>query len=166
MERNAFITELYNKVTEAFLRNIEEKDRASASKVYIDYLHSSYDSLFSGTTEENLNSVASMCVRKEKMIHIDLNAESKMAFLFPDQAFLSLQELSFEIAEMAKAKKTGREYSVIKSKQEYLNELNTYADKTSSLFKYSAERVLSEALMDISYLFDDENIQSFRTSIL
>lgn len=166
MERNAFITELYDKVTEAFLRNIEEKDKASASKAYIDYLHSSYDSLFSSSTEENFNSVASVCVRKEKMIHIGLNTESKMAFLFPDQAFLSLQELSFEIAELAKAKKTGREYSVIKTKQEYLDELNAYAGKISPSFKYSAERILSEALMDISFLFDDESIQSFRTSIL
>lgn len=166
MERNASITELYSKVTEAFLRNIEEKDKEAASKAYLEYLHSSYDSLFSSSPEENFNSVASVCVRKEKMIHIDLNAESKMAFLFPDKAFLSLQEMSFEIAELAQAKKTGAEYSLSKTKQEYLDELNAYADKVSPSFKYSSERILSEALMDLSFLFDDDSIQSFRTSIL
>lgn len=166
MEQNALIAELYSKVTEAFLRNIEEKDKASASKAYIDYLHSSYDSLFSNSPEESFNSVASVCVRKEKMIHIDLNAEAKLAFLFPDQAFLSLQELSFEIAELAKAKKTGREYSLSKTKEEYLDKLNACAEKISPSFKYSSERILSEALMDISFLFDDESIQSFRTAIL
>ena len=166
MEQNAFITDLYSKIVEAFLRNIDEMNKDAASKAYLKYLHSSYDSLFSGSSEDGFNAVASVCVKKEKMIHIDLNKESKMAFLFPDESFLVLQDLSFEIAEQAQAKKTGKEYKLSKTKEEYVKELKAIADKVSSPFKYSSERVLSEALMDLSFLFDDKGVQSFRTSIL
>ena len=102
--------------------------------------------------------------KKEKMINIDLDEEAKMAFLFPDEAFIASQELSFEIAELAKAKKTGKKYSLDKSKENYTKELHNLADSVSLSFKYSAERLLSEALVDVIYLYDDSGMQSFRAS--
>lgn len=77
----------------------------------------------------------------------------------------ALQELSFEIAEFAKAKKTGKEYSLDKSKENYTKELHSLADSVSLSFKYSAERLLSEALVDVIYLYDDSGTQSFRASV-
>lgn len=167
MDGNAFINNLYNKINEVFLKNIDDKNKATYSEAYLKYLHSTYDSLFSDAIEGNdYDAIASVCVKKEKIIHLELSASDKQAFLFPDESFVQLQNLSFEIAALARAKKTGERYELSKSKEEYIEKLNSYANGVAPLFKYSAERVLSEALMDIAFVYDDADIQSFRTTII
>lgn len=42
--------------------------------------------------------------------------------------------------------------------------MHNLADTISLSFKYSDERLLSEALVDVIYLYDNSGIQSFRTS--
>lgn len=166
MERNAFIDDLYRKISDVFIRNIDDQKKDAVSNEYLKYLHSSYDSLFDDSDEKDFDSIASVCVKKEKIIHLDLDETSKMAFLFPDAEFLLLQNLSFEIAGIARAKKLCDDYVINRTKQEYIKELNEHADKVSEVFKYSAESILSEALMDVEYVFGDNNSQSFRTAIL
>ena len=160
------MTNLYNKLCEAFLINIDNQDKAKVSEAYIEYLHNSYDSLFKSNAEKSFDNVAYVCVKKEKTIHFNLDAAAKKAFLFPDKEFVILQELSFEIAGIARSKKLGKEYRIDKTKEEYIRMLNDHADKVTESFKYSAERLLSESLMDIEYIFDDSNGQSFRTAII
>lgn len=166
MDKSAFITQLYSKVNEAFLRNMDEKDRPAASEAYLDYLHKAYDDFISSVKESQLNKAAMVCVNKEKTLHLELSAEAKQAFLFPDPSFLRLQDLSFEIAGLASAKKRGEAFQPERTKEEYLDQLREYEQKTAPAFQHSAARMLSEALMDIRYIFDDDSAQSFRTSVL
>ena len=42
--------------------------------------------------------------------------------------------------------------------------MHSLADTMSLSFKYSDERLLSEALVDVIYLYDNSGIQSFRAS--
>lgn len=166
MDESALINNLYNKMCEAFLKNIEMQDREQVSEAYMEYLHKSYDSLFKSNTEKDFDTVAYVCVKKEKIIHLNLDAAAKKAFLFPDKEFMILQDLSFEIAGIARSKKLGKDYHIDKTKEEYIGMLNEHAGKVSESFKYSAEHLLSETLMDLEFLFDDSSGQSFRTAIV
>ena len=166
MDKHAFVNNLYNKITEAFVKNVNDQEKEMMSKAYIEYLHNSYDTLFDSSGENDYDAIATVCVKKEKTIHLDIDVLAKKAFLFPDSEFLKLQDVSFEIAEVARLKKLGEDYILSKTKDEYIKLLNDCLYSVDELFKYSAERLFSEAIMDISYIFGDTDIQSFRTSIL
>lgn len=166
MDGIAFVENVYEKITEVFLQNINRDNIEKAKEAYLSYLHKTYDKLFQDAHASGLDSVAALCVKKEKIIHLGLDEAAKIAFLFPDQNFLSLQALSFEIAGLARSKKLGEQQTLPKGRDEYISELKTISLLVSEPFKYSADRLLSEAFMDINYLFGAENEQSFRTAII
>ena len=166
MDADAFEANVYKKICEVFVKNIDDQEKREVSTAYIKYLHKTYDSMFEESKDTDYDAVASVCVKKEKLIHLELDATSKKAFLFPDEKFLALQDLSFEIAEIARSKKMGNEIDLNRSKEEYIELLNACVDSVSDTFKFSAERLLSESLMDVAYIFDEDSAQSFRTSIV
>ena len=103
-----------------------------------------------------------MCVTREKIISINKTEEEKNAKLFPDPEYLALENISLEIARIALLKKKGKDVGVVKSKSEYSDSLNAHFEKVSDLFKYSAEKMFSEAMLDLEYIFGDGRISSFR----
>ena len=164
MERFTLIDNVYTKLTDVFLGNIQMEKRETAREAYLAYLHRTYDSYFKTCAENELDSVATMCVKKEKIVHLKKSAEEKMAFLFPDDFYIQLESISFELAELAAKKKDGKEYKTEKSKEEYLGQMKMLYDKVSEAFRYSADRVYSEGILDLDFLFVEEDKRSFRNA--
>ena len=164
MEKHAvFIEELYGEVTKAFLANVSEENKKRFGEAYVVYLHRQYDEYFVNIDETRLNSVAMTCVTREKLINIPKKEMDKKAFLFPDPEYLALEQISLEIGDFAKSKKSGAHIDVIKTKEEYSNILHQHFAKVSDLFKFTAEKVLSEAILDLEYIFGNGESRSFRT---
>lgn len=163
MEKHAvFIDDFYNEVVKAFVFNVSEENKKSFGDAYKVYLHNHYDEYFEKVDENGLNSVAMMCVSREKIINIPKKEMDKKAMLFPDPEYVALERISLEIAGIAKSKKCGSEYVVTKTAEEYTGMLKAHFNKTSDLFRFTAERMLSEALLDLEYIFGDGESRSFR----
>lgn len=161
MDKLSFISEVYEQITEVFLRGFSDDLYEKAQKAYLEWLHQEYDKYFMNATDDELNTVASMCAKKEKIIHLDKSVEAKCAFLFPDENYEKLELLSLEIATLIRDKKEKR--SINKSKEEYLAELKQLFSSVTEDFKYSAEKMYSEAILDLRCLYDDEKKEySFR----
>ena len=92
------------------------------------------------------------------------SVEEKLAFLFHDDFYIQLENISFELAEIAAKKKDGKEYNIEKSKEAYLDQMKMLYDKVSEAFRYSADRVYSEGILDLEYLFGEEDKRSFRNA--
>lgn len=166
MNGNDFKSNLYAVLTESFLSNINGDNKDAVSEAYNSYLHERFDYLFDKADEDMYEKVATICKNNEEICHLNLTEEGKLAFLFPDDNFTALENVSFEIAGLARAKKSGDNPIISKQKEEYIEQIESLAHAVSPAFQHSAERLLSEALVDLVYLFDDDNIQSFRTATI
>lgn len=164
MERFTLIDNVYTKLTDVFLENIQVEKKETTRDAYLAYLHRTYDLYFKKCAENELDSVATMCVKKEKIVNLKKSVEEKLAFLFPDDFYIQLENISFELAEIAAKKKDGKEYNIEKSKEAYLDQMKMLYDKVSEAFRYSADRVYSEGILDLEYLFGEEDKRSFRNA--
>ena len=64
MERFTLIDNVYTKLTDVFLENIQVEKKETTRDAYLAYLHRTYDSYFKKCAENELDSVATMCVKK------------------------------------------------------------------------------------------------------
>ena len=162
MERSSFVNDVYAKITDVFLTDIPVEKQADVKTAYLQFLHDSYDRYFDEAPESGWNNVARMCVQREKIVNLAKTADAKLAMLFPDAAYLTLEAVSLELAGLAAKKKNKQSYTIPKSKEDYREALDTQNAAVSERFRYSAERVYSEALVDLEFLFGEEEIFSFR----
>ncbi|MBQ8160161.1 MAG: hypothetical protein IJ083_05350 [Clostridia bacterium] len=153
---------VYEALLQAFLRDISDGDRQRCRAGYLDYLHKTYDARFDRESADDVNALASMCVQMEKISHLDKSEEAKLAFLFPDPVFLELQRHALRIAELAAKKKQGQRAEQVNREEEEA-QLSDLFSRVSQPFQPSAQRLNSEALMDLRYLCGDEQVMGFRT---
>lgn len=166
MDKFIYLNGLYNRIADAFLENVSENRRDTLKQAYISYLHSQFDDLYEESyDEEQKRRFVSMCVNKEKLIHFDLDEEAKSAFLIKDANYVSLETISLELARLAAEKKTTGRCNPARTEREYRQEIETLIDSVSEVFRYSAERVASEALVDLNYIFGISEDMSYRTSV-
>ena len=157
--------EIFEKLAECFAENVSEENKDAFSRRYKEMLSDQYDGFFEGIKNEaELRAAALMCVRCEKLISIGLNENAKRAKLFPDEKYKQLECLSFEIAALARDKKQGKEIAPKKSQAQYEEELGALFDEVSSLFRRTALKQYSEAMVDLSYIFGEDDKLSFRNS--
>lgn len=166
MDKSTYVSDLYSSVSEEFLKDIDESNLFKAREAYIAYLHETYDYLFESKPESDYETIAALCEGNERIEHFDLDEEGKLAFLFPDPFFMEIQSISFEIAALARKKKAGVELIFDKTQDQFVEQLENCASRISAPFKFSANKLLSEAYLDLAYVYDNGGVQSFRTSIL
>lgn len=156
------MNEVYEKLVDSFVKNIREDVKKNAMDKYLEYLHESYDFYFQNAKELDFNAVASFCIKKEKVTHLDISEDAKMAFLFPDEIYIELEKIAFEIAHFADKKKKGEVINDHRSLDEYLELLDNLNSNISKRFRFSADRIYSDAIVDLKYIFEDESIESLR----
>lgn len=166
MDRLSFINSVYEKISDRFVRDVSDANAPRLKEAYLSYLHNAFDAMFQKAGDNELEQIASICAGKEKLLHLDLDEEAKIAFLFPDEQYLRLEQISLEIAAQARAKKKGQQVTPARTKEEYLSEISDLMENISERYQYTARRIYSETVVDLVYLFDDESIQSFRTSMI
>lgn len=154
--------EVYNELMVAFLLNVSADNKVTLREKYLEYLHKSYDSYFNNANEGDMNSIAAFCVKREKITHLDISEDAKMAFLNPDENYSELERVAFEIAHIANKKKKDGILDVHMDLDEYIRLLETLNSKISKRFRFSADRVYSDAIVDLKYIFEDESIESLR----
>lgn len=164
MERHSYVMNVYQKLCDVFVRGCNSQVENKMRDAYMAYLHTQYDCYFeeASSTEPELNKVAVSCVNREKMINLCKDENAKMAFLFPDENYIKLESLSLAIFQLASSKKNGAPIEDKKTKDDYVSELNKLFESVSPMFKYSAERLISEALVELNYIFEGSKSQSFR----
>lgn len=164
MDRTTYINNVYKKLCDAFVRDCDPKENDKLSIAYLKYLHEQYDRYFEEVPaeEKEWNRVAVFCVKKEKVVNLTKTSAAKTAFLFPDESYVKLESLSLEIARCAAEKRNGTMCANRISKEEYEKKLNLLLNSVSELYKYSAEKMYSEAMVDLGYVFDGNDDFSFR----
>ncbi|MBQ6980313.1 MAG: hypothetical protein IJQ07_06680 [Clostridia bacterium] len=162
MERFDRIEEVYNAIIKVFIKNVTADKQSKFSEAYRKYLHNQYDKYFNENEESGFNNIANMCVSREKITNINKTEIEKEAMLFPDKEYIALENISLELEQIARLKKNGNTVNLQKRKEDYLKELKYHFAKVSSLFKYTAEKMLSEAILDLEYIFNDKEAHSFR----
>lgn len=164
MERNALIQEVYDALCKKFLRNIPSDKQSTFQVAYIKFLHNEYDKFFDNMQDDNFNDVACFCVRKESLLRDDMSLNDKCAFLFPDEDYRKFECLCLEIAGMARKIKENKSFIPELSQKEYSEKLNSLFNCVSELFKYTAEKLLSDALLDLETIFNNSQISSFKNA--
>ena len=164
MDKYAFIEEVYHKLTNAFMKNINDTNKEMLSNKYKEYLHQQYDKYFfeANNTFDGLNKIAVFCVEKEKTVNLGKSPDAKYAFLIKDESYEKLQEISFEIFGLATAKHNGENVDISLTEDEYVEKLTKYLDNVSELFRYSAEKIYSDAVIELRFIFEGSKEISFR----
>ena len=162
MEKSARIEAFYSEVVAAFVKDVSADNKETFGEAYRRYLHRRYDEYFDAAEDSAFDRIATMCVLREKATSLAKREADKQAMLFPDEEYIKLEELSLEVGRMARVKKNGGQAEPSKSREEYETELNRQFEKVSELFKYTAQTMLSEALLDLRYIFEGGEAFSFR----
>ena len=162
MEKFARVEDFYNEVIKAFVNNVSNENKERFAEAYRKYLHDHYDEYFSEAGENDFDNIAMMCISGEKVTNISKSELDKGAILFPDKEYLLLENISLELAHFARLKKQGKKINISKSKEEYRKALTEQFEKVGELFRYSAEKMLSEAILDLEFIFGREFFGSFR----
>ncbi len=165
MDKSAFINNVYQKLCDAFVSGCDFENEEEVIQAYLRYLHKQYDRYFDEVTETEFNKIAVFCVKKEKITNLSKNQDEKIAIVFPDINYLALEDLCFEIVGLARRKKGG-DLNFLPTTQnqynEYIERLDALFNLISPRFKYTAEKILSEALVELDYIFSEFSETSFR----
>lgn len=155
------LKEVYKKVLNLLLKDIEEDFVEEIKKGYYESLFERYSDI--GVEKKDIENYIELEVFRLE----DLNANEKKHLYIKDDYFIQLGIISQQIFDLAKRKKINNDYSVSKE------ELNTLKEKMLSLLpqvrdfnKGIAEQYVSEAMVEVEYLLGNEEISSFRISHL
>lgn len=155
------LKEVYKKVLNLLLKDIEEDFVEEIKKGYYESLFERYSDI--GVEKKDIENYIELEVLRLE----DLNANEKKNLYIKDEYFIQLGNVSQQISDLAKRKKINSEYSVSKE------ELNNLKEKMLSLLpqvrdfnKEIAEQYVSEAMVEVEYLLGNEEISSFRLSHL
>ena len=163
MVRDSYVMNVYEKICEKFCENIPAEMKDSVTKKYTEYLRKTYDAYFSKASDEGLPQEAAFCAKKESVVNLKKSCDEKIAWLFPDEQYLKLESLSLEICSYVREKISLSE--IKRTKEDFLSELDELYKSVSSQFKYSADRMYSEALLDLESLFGNSETISLRNAI-
>lgn len=163
MVRDSYVMNVYEKISEKFCENIPEEMKKSVTAKYMEYLHKTYDSHFSKASDADLPQEAAFCAKKESIVNLKKSCDEKLAWLFPDKQYLKLESLSLEICSYVRE---GISPSKLESsKEEFIAKLEELYSSVSPQFKYSADRMYSEAMLDLETLFGNSETVSLRNAI-
>lgn len=155
--KETVLKEVYNKVSNLLLGDIEENFKEELKKGYYESLFKRYSDI--EIEKDDLENYIELEVLRLE----DLSAEDKKHLYIRDDYFVELGNVSEQVFILAKRKKINSEYIVTKE------ELNSLKEKMLSLLpqvkdfnKQIAEQYVSEAMVEIEYLLGNEEISSFR----
>lgn len=165
MERLALIEEVYSELCKKFLREVPQEKHTEFQTAYLQFLHSKYDRHFEEAAADELNNVACFCVKTEKLLRDNMSLNDKTAMLFPDEKYIEFENLCLEISAIARSVLLGQDVKISSTYEQYKKMLNERYDKVSELFKYTAGKLLSDALVDLECIFNDSQKRSFKNSV-
>lgn len=138
-------------------------------ELYKRYLYNKYERLISNIVNSEADEIAKKYVASfvddEKRIFNGLNDQQILAIIEKDDAFEQLSFLSDIAFEQAKeCYRSGKYYRLEDEYLLRLEELSKCLDNIKPYNIEAAQDLLSEALLDIEYIFGKSEITSFRLS--
>ena len=160
-----YIESFYKKLSQDFIKNVNEDEKEEMQNAYIEYLHKNYDDYFYNyenhfkkpeNKETILKNVTFTCSSSQKPI-INLDRDNKRIILFSDPNYLKLKEISLEIFNIAVRKILKQPYNLTKTKKEYETEIDNIYKNISDLFKFMAGDLISETNLDLYFIYFEED---------
>ena len=155
MSKSNLNLEVYEALCQRFAEGISEEKKEEFCSAYLAFLHKEYDSDFENATEEKVEGIACYCVKKEKLLRLSMTEDDKQAFLFPDEVYLELESICVELIGAARQKQDGENVCMSASYDEYYSRMKEKFSNVSELFRFTAERMLSEGILALNYIFKD-----------